>query len=109
MAASSGLPFRAFSQQPRSSRDELMLTIRGSVPEGQHIGWVHVDSFSLGTGRSINTPVGSTSKREVASPNLSEIQIIKKMDVSPYCCLFFFNDGPPPEISTLPLHRPLPI
>jgi len=59
-------------------------TITGDVTENKHTGWVDVDSFSLGIGRSINTPVGSTAKREVASPSVSEIQISKKLDISSY-------------------------
>ena len=59
-------------------------TITGDVTEEKHKGWVDVDSFSLGVSRAINTPVGSTAKREVGSPNVSGIQISKKLDVSSY-------------------------
>lgn len=59
-------------------------TITGDVTENKHIGWVEVDSFNLGVNRSIVTPVGSTAKREVAAPSVSEIQISKKLDISSF-------------------------
>lgn len=59
-------------------------TITGDVTENKHAGWVDIASFSLSVSRSINTPVGSTAKREVASPSVSEIQISKQMDISSY-------------------------
>lgn len=58
--------------------------IDGDVTEVKHTKWVDVGSFQLGVGRGINSPIGSTAKREVSTPNVSDITITKRMDISSY-------------------------
>jgi type VI secretion system secreted protein Hcp len=59
-------------------------TIDGDVTEDKHKKWIEVNSFQIGVGRGINTPVGSTAKREVGAPSVSDITITKNMDISSY-------------------------
>jgi type VI secretion system secreted protein Hcp len=58
--------------------------ITGDVTEVNHKGWVEINSFSFGASRGVHTPVGSTAKREVAAPSVSEIQCSKQMDISSF-------------------------
>jgi type VI secretion system secreted protein Hcp len=58
--------------------------IDGDVTEEKHKKWVDVSHFSIGVGRAINSPIGSTAKREVSTPNVTEVNIDKKMDISSY-------------------------
>lgn len=58
--------------------------IKGDVTENKHVGWVDVASFNLGVGRGINSPIGSTAKREVSTPSVSDITFSKKMDISSF-------------------------
>jgi type VI secretion system secreted protein Hcp len=45
-------------------------------------GWIEIGSIQLGCGRSISTPVGSSSKREADAPTVSELMISKYLDSS---------------------------
>lgn len=59
-------------------------TIKGDVTEEKHKQWVDIGSFQLGVGRAINSPIGSTAKREVSTPSVSDITVSKRMDISSY-------------------------
>src|SRR6516162_9934377 len=53
-------------------------------------GWIEIGSLQLGVGRGISSPVGTSSKREASSPNISEVVVTKLMDsTSP----LFFQEG----------------
>ena len=50
-------------------------------------GWIEIGSVQWGCGRSIATPVGTSSKREASAPNVSEVVVTKMMDsTSPKLC-----------------------
>jgi len=59
-----------------------------AIPKGESLaeghkgtdGWIEVGGVKLGAGRSISTPVGTSSKREASAPSISEISVTKLMD-----------------------------
>jgi type VI secretion system secreted protein Hcp len=57
-------------------------SIQGSVTEAGHKGWIELNSFQWGVGRSISSPTGNTADREASSPSVSEITVTKLNDVS---------------------------
>src|SRR5262249_49890033 len=53
--------------------------IEGAVKTGQHKGWINVDSFQLGVGRSI-TSSGKGSDRDTSNPSFSEATFSRGSD-----------------------------
>lgn len=53
--------------------------IEGSVGAGDHKGWINVDSFQLGVGRSI-TSSGRGSDRDTSNPSFSEATFSRGTD-----------------------------
>lgn len=53
--------------------------IEGSVGSGDHKGWINVDSFQLGVGRSI-TASGHGSDRDTSNPSFSEATFSRGTD-----------------------------
>ena len=62
-------------------------TIKGSVTEEGHIGWVDVSSFQWGVGRAVGSPTGRAANREAGAPSISEITVSKQLDKSSYAWL----------------------
>jgi type VI secretion system secreted protein Hcp len=58
------------------------LNIKGDVTEEGHKNWIELDSFQLGVGRSISSPVGGANDREATAPSVSEIMVSKVTDCS---------------------------
>ena len=59
--------------------------IDGDVSTTGHEKWIEFASFAFGVGRSIPMLVGKQTGRETSAPSLSEVNLIKEMDVSsPY-------------------------
>jgi type VI secretion system secreted protein Hcp len=54
--------------------------VDGDVTEDSHKKWIAVDSFQLGVGRGVSTPVGDAKSREASMPSISEITVTKQMD-----------------------------
>jgi type VI secretion system secreted protein Hcp len=60
----------------------------GAIKKGESLaeghkgddGWMEVESVQFGTGRTITSPVGSSSKREATAAGVSEITLTKLMD-----------------------------
>jgi type VI secretion system secreted protein Hcp len=58
------------------------LAIKGDVTEEGHKDWIELDSFQLGVGRGISSPVGASADRESSAPSVSEISVSKGTDCS---------------------------
>jgi type VI secretion system secreted protein Hcp len=43
-------------------------------------GWIEIGSFQFGSGRSISTPTGLSTKREASLPRVSDVTITKLQD-----------------------------
>jgi type VI secretion system secreted protein Hcp len=56
--------------------------INGDVTATGHEKWIEVNSFQLGVGRGISSPVGGSSDREATAPSVSEITVTKPTDIS---------------------------
>ncbi len=54
----------------------------GNVTAKGYEGWIEVDSFSFGVGRSITMEAGAMSNREASRPSLSEVSVTKSMDAA---------------------------
>lgn len=54
--------------------------VKGSTTAAKHEKWITLESFQLGGGRSISTPVGSAENREASSLSVSEIVVTKQQD-----------------------------
>lgn len=54
--------------------------IDGDATEEGHKDWIAIDSFQMGVGRGISTPVGDAARRETSKPSISEISFSKRMD-----------------------------
>jgi type VI secretion system secreted protein Hcp len=60
-------------------------SIKGSVTEGKHKGWIKLDSMDLGNQRDIYVKPGSSADREYSFPKISDLILTKELDVSsPY-------------------------
>ena len=62
----------------------ILLQFKGDVIKGEsqvadHAGWINVDSFQLGVGRSISM-TGSGSDRDTSNPNFSEATFNRATD-----------------------------
>lgn len=56
--------------------------IKGQSNVDGHIGWINVDSMSFGVGRGIALQSGGSAKREVSSPNVSEVSFQRAADMA---------------------------
>lgn len=56
--------------------------IQGNVTSGDYAGQIAIDFFNFSVGRAISMTPGSMANRESGQPNLSEIQLTKKLDNS---------------------------
>jgi type VI secretion system secreted protein Hcp len=59
--------------------------IKGDVTAKGHegiLGWMEINGFQFGIGRSIASPVGGVSDRESSAPTVSEIVVTKPADIS---------------------------
>lgn len=54
--------------------------IDGDATEDGHKDWIAIDSFQMGVGRGISTPVGDAARRESSKPSISEVVFTKRMD-----------------------------
>ena len=60
-------------------------SIKGSVTDSKHKGWIKVDSLDLCNERSIHVEPGSGANREYSTPRISDLILAKELDASsPY-------------------------
>jgi type VI secretion system secreted protein Hcp len=57
-------------------------TIQGGVTATGHEGWIELNSFEWRVSRTISSPTGSSSGREVSAPSISEIVVTKPTDIA---------------------------
>jgi type VI secretion system secreted protein Hcp len=56
--------------------------IKGSSLVDGHSNWINVDTMQLGVGRSVSMSSGGSGKREVSSPNVSEVVFTRNSDMA---------------------------
>jgi type VI secretion system secreted protein Hcp len=56
--------------------------IKGGVVATGHEGWIELNSFQWGVGRTISSPTGGSSGRETSPPSISEIVVTKPTDIA---------------------------
>ena len=56
--------------------------IKGDVSAAGHEGWIELNSFQWGVGRTSSGPTGGSSGREVSAPSISEIVVTKPTDIA---------------------------
>jgi type VI secretion system secreted protein Hcp len=55
--------------------------VKGQVTEDKHKGWIELNSFQFGVGRSVSSGAGGQT-RESTAPSISEIVVTKVNDAS---------------------------